>query len=249
MKIINDISYAVFDECKLDLYLPESSKYPIVIFFHGGGLENGNKSDNFDVFKGLTKNNIAVASANYRMYPEAKYPQFIEDAAAAAKWVSDNINSYGICTEIYIAGSSAGAYLAMMLCFDKQYLGKHGIDSNSYAGYIFDSAQPTTHFNILRERGFDTRKVVIDEAAPIYHICENPDAPRMMIFVSDNDMPNRLEQTNLFYSTLIHFGYNYNKIVFKLMKGYGHTEYNSATDEKGNNIFAEMIKDFIWEAL
>lgn len=249
MRIIKDNFYSSFSNCSLDLYLPECSNFPAIVFFHGGGLENGCKSDNINVFNGLIQNNIAVASVDYRMYPYAKYPEFIEDSASAVKWVSDNIGKYGKCNDIYIAGSSAGAYLAMMLCFEKYYLGRHGIDPNSFAGYIFDSAQPTTHFNVLKERGFDARKVIVDKGAPIYHISENSDAPKMMILVSDNDIPNRLQQTNLLYSTLMHFGYDNKKVILKLMKGYGHTEYLNDFDKNGNNVFVEIIKDFIRSGL
>ena len=41
--------------------------------------------------------------------------------------------------KVVIGGTSAGAYLAMMLYFDKRYLSKHNIDSESVSGYIFDA--------------------------------------------------------------------------------------------------------------
>ena len=44
---------------------------------------------------------IAVASADYRMYPSAKYPDFIEDAAEAVHWVSENIGRYGNCKKLF----------------------------------------------------------------------------------------------------------------------------------------------------
>ena len=244
MKKIENISYDLFEECKLDLYLPDSDRFNVLVYFHGGGLEGGDK-DICNTFDDIIESGIAVVSANYRMYPMAKYPVFIEDAASSVKWVYDNINNYGEFDKVYIAGSSAGAYLSMMLCFDKKYLGKHGINSEDISHYIFDSAQPTTHFNVLRERGLDPRSVVIDHAAPIYHICENQNASQLLILVSDNDIPNRLEQTNLFCSTLKQFNYNDKKAIFKLMKGYGHCEYDTTLDSFGKNVLAEIIKDFI----
>lgn len=245
MKIIKDIAYDRFDACKLDLYLPEGNEFPLLVFFHGGGLECGDKSDDIHVFQYLVDHGVAVATANYRMYPDAKYPEFIEDAASAVNWVFSNVENYGNCKKIYIVGSSAGAYLSMMLCFDKKYLGKYGIDPNDIAGYIFDAAQPTTHFNILKERGMDTRKVIIDDAAPIYHIGDNSIQSPMMMLVAEYDIPNRLEQMCLLYSTLRIFGYDKKKITFRLMEGYQHVEYIHAFNANGNNVFAEIILDFI----
>ncbi|HHY81663.1 MAG TPA: alpha/beta hydrolase [Clostridiales bacterium] len=245
MKIIKDITYDYFDACKLDLYLPKSNDFSLLVYFHGGGLEIGDKSFDINVYKYLISSGIAVAAANYRMYPDAKYPEFIEDAASAVNWVFRNIENYGHCNNIFIAGSSAGAYLSMMLCFDKKYLGKYGINPNDIAGYIFDAGQPATHFNILKERGLDTRRVIIDEAAPIYHIGENQIQSPMMILVAEHDIPNRLEQTYLLCSTLKIFGYDEKKLIFKLMKGYQHVEYTNAFDVNNNNVFAVMIRDFI----
>lgn len=245
MKVIKDILYDKFDLCKLDLYLPDSTDFPTMVFFHGGGLESGDKSSDINVYKALVRKGIAVAAANYRMYPEAKYPEFIEDSALAVSWVHHNIENYGASNKIYIAGSSAGAYLAMMLCFNKEYLSKHGMNPNDIVGYIFDSAQPTTHFNVLRERGLDSRRVIIDEAAPLYHIGVNPIKSPIMILVADRDIANRLEQNYLVCSTLKSFGYDEDKLTYKLMKGYSHVEYTYMTDSDSENVFVEMISDFI----
>lgn len=245
MKTIPDIRYSDAAACKLDLYLPDCSQFPVMVFFHGGGLEGGDKRDDGDVCAILAQNGVAVASVNYRMYPDAGYPDFIVDAASAVQWVYSHIGSYGVAKAFFIAGSSAGAYLSMMLCFDRKYLAAHGIDPDGITGYIFNSAQPTTHFNVLRERGMDPRSVVADEAAPIYHIAENPAAAPMLILVSDHDIPNRLEQTNLFYSTLKLFGIGGNKVDLRLMEGYEHCGYDHAVDGNGNSIFAGLILGFI----
>lgn len=245
MRRLDNIAYSRYKDCVLDLYLPEQESFDVVVFFHGGGLESGGKEDNIDAYSELTDNGIAVASANYRMYPNAKYPDFIEDAAEAVNWVMEHIESYGRYGNLYIGGSSAGAYLSMMLCLDKRYLAKHSIDSNVIKGYIFDSPQPTTHFNLLQERNMDIRRVIVDDSAPIFHICENSKIPPMLILVSDGDIPNRFEQIQLFCSTLKHFGCPEDSIHYKLMKGFGHTGYDHVMNEKGKNILAHLIIEFI----
>ena len=103
-------------------YLPgKRNGFKTMLFFHGGGLEGGSKEDNRDAFQMLAENGVTVVSANYSTYPRAKYPEFIEDAALAVNWIFQNIGTFGACEQLFVAGSSAGAYIAMMLYFDKHY--------------------------------------------------------------------------------------------------------------------------------
>ena len=227
----------------LDLYLPENTK-SVFLYFHGGGLEFGDKRDPSTYAQFLAERSIALVSANYRMYPKAKYPEFIIDAAKAVKWTCDYMRENLGCDKLYVGGSSAGGYLSMMLCFDKRYLEAEGVSPFDVAGYLHDAGQPTTHFNILRERGMDTRRLIVDEAAPLYYFGIEPSYPPMRFIVSDNDMPSRYEQTMLVSSTLKHFGYgNFDYIV---MHG-SHCEYVHKTDENGVGKLGPIISDFINE--
>ena len=126
-----------------------------------------------------------------------------------------------------------------MLCFNEEYLKNVVLSNSDIAGYYHDAGQPTTHFNVLRERGIDSRRVIIDEAAPIYHIGNATNYPPMEFIVSDNDMKNRYEQTQLIISTLRHFDYDDSKIYYRLMHG-THCHY-SKTIEFGK-IICEFIK-------
>lgn len=242
MKIIKDINYG--ENQSLDLYLPETKSFPVFIYFHGGGLEAGDKSDAAAFAEYLNDRNIAVVSANYRMYPAAVYPQFVEDAAAAVAWTCKNINNYGSCDKYFVGGSSAGGYLSMLLCFDKKYLAAYNIDSGKISGYIHDAGQPTAHFNVLRERGIDPRRVIIDETAPLYHVGVDPDCAPMLIIVSDNDIAGRYEQTMLLVSALKQFGQVEPKVKLKVMNGQ-HCEYDFTCDKDGNNILGKMIDEYI----
>ena len=243
MKSIQDIVYNGFGQ-KLDLNLPDGETKAVFVYFHGGGLEAGSKKADAAYHKYLTERGIAVADVNYRMYPEAKFPEFISDAADAVKWVKDHLPEYGIPEKIFVGGSSAGGYLSMMLCFDEKYLSERGIAPNSLAGYVHDAGQPTTHFNVLRERGVDTRRVIVDEAAPLYHIGKNGNACTDMLFiVSDNDMQNRYEQTMLTLSTLKHFGYPDEKIDLIVMNG-KHCAYSLRVDEDGESAFGKIVYPF-----
>ena len=189
----------------------------------------------------------AVASA--LTDSEASYPDFIRDAAAAVAWAKNNMANYGKVTGFFVGGSSAGGYLSEMLCFDKKYLNMYGIDSDKIDGYIFDAGQPTSHFNVLKERGIDSRRIIVDETAPLYHITGGRDYAKMQIFVSDHDIENRYEQTQLLMSTLKHFGMSEEKIDYRFMENSTHCSYRNKQTEDGKWIFAEMISDFLLSKL
>lgn len=244
MKKITDISYGEFATQKLDLYIPDSDNFSVFVYFHGGGIEEGDKSEHEHMASYFVSNNIAVIAANYRMYPTAHYPDFIYDAAAVVAWVKNNIADYGVCDKLFVGGSSAGGYLSQMLCYDKKYLEPYGIDPTDIDGYIHDAGQPTTHYNVLRERGMDSRKVVVDDAAPVYHIGNAEKYSPMMYIISDNDMTNRYEQTMMLIKTLEHFEYDMSKISLNVMHG-EHCRYVAADDADGNNIFAKMVCEYI----
>ena len=63
---------------------------------------------------------------------------------------------------------------------------------------------------MLKYSGEDSRRVIVDESAPLYHIGTQKEHSPMRFIVSDNDMENRLEQTELVLSTLKHFEYVFN---------------------------------------
>ncbi len=242
MKVIENIQYGVDKDQVLNVYLPQSKEFDLFVYFHGGGLTEGNQRDINMSAPQLLENNIAIVSATYRKYPEAKYPDFIDDAALAVKWAIDNIKSYGELKRIFVGGASAGAYLTMMLCFDKSYLEKYGVSVMDIGGFVFIAGQPTTHFNVLKERGIDSKRLIVDKAAPLYHIGTESDYPGMLFIVSDKDMPARYEQTMLTIATLKHFGYDFPKVQLKVMENTLHCTY--VNDKDRNPEFVGSMCDF-----
>lgn len=243
MRKYQDIAYVEngAEAQKLDLWLPDSSSFPVFVFFHGGGMEAGDKADEAFLPE-LAEAGIGVVSANYRMYPGAKFPDFVEDAAATVDWTVKHIGEYGTAEKIFVGGSSAGGYLSQMLCFDRRYLDKYGI-WGAVDGYVLDAGQPTTHFNVLRERGVDSRRVIVDEAAPLFFIDGKADYPPLLVIVADNDMQGRYEQTMLLLATLKHFGQG-DKAELRVVSGSKHCEYHGWT-ENGRNAFGRMVQEFM----
>ena len=228
----------------LDVYLPDNNIKAVFLYFHGGGIESGTKDGCGKFAEYLTQRNIAVVSANYRMYPESRFPDFLEDAADAVAWIFKNKEMFRNCQNIFVGGSSAGGYISMMLCFDKQYLEKHNIKPTDITGYVHDSGQPTVHYNVLKYSGIDSKRVIVDERAPLYFVGLQETYSPMLFLVADNDIKNRYEQTVLMLSTLKHFGYAQEKIKFKLLHG-THCAHCSAIEEDGTSVFGKIIYDFI----
>lgn len=233
-------------DCLVDLWLPETdTPVPLFVYFHGGGLEAGKRTD-APLQEMVIRYGIAVATADYRMYPGAKYPEFLEDAAQCIRFMKDC--EYASFTGIFTGGSSAGGYISMMLCFAPQFLAAVGLKPTDIAGYVHDAGQPTVHFNVLRERGVDSRIIRVDEACPVYYADHTPraeDVPPMIFFYADNDMPDRPEQIEMFYGTLKYLAYPMEKIHIKRFDGFGHCGYNNAKNADGINILAAESAAFI----
>ena len=245
MQMIKDVLYdSLHHENTLDIYLPQNKTFSVFIYFHGGGLDSGDKNEAKTFAEYLAQNGIAVVSSNYRLYPNAVYPDFIDDAAKTVAWTYKNISKYGKCNKIFIGGSSAGGYLSMMLCFDEKYLSAYNINQSEICGFVHNAGQPTCHFRVLEEYNKDSKRIIVDEKAPLYYVGTAKKYPPMLFLIADNDIENRYEQTVLMMSTLKHFGYNMDKINMKLIHSV-HCEYVEKTDENNESILGQIILDFI----
>ena len=211
IRVVRDIPYA--DSAlrgAYDLYLPDAetdAQVPLLIYFYGGSLKKGSK-DKQHIPAALAREGCAVACPDYRLYPEVQYPDFINDAADAVAAVMASLDGIPRIdrSRVFIGGHSAGAYLSMMLCFDRSYLTSREYDPDAFAGYLFLSGQPTKHMTVLEAEGLDPRRIIVDGTAPLYHVRAHG-AP-LLILTSDCDMGCRREQNYLLYGHLRHIGYD-----------------------------------------
>lgn len=206
------------ERCKLDIYYPQNkTKYPTVVWFHGGGLEAFQK----EIPQQLQNSGIAVVGVNYSLSPKAKNPAYTEDAAEAVAWVFKNIEQFGgDPTQIFIAGHSAGAYLALMVGMDKSYLKKFAIDADNIRGIIPISAQTATHYTIRKERGLDSTIPVIDQYAPLALVREN--LPPILLITGDRNLEytSRWEE-NVYLEALLKKAGNRDVALYEL-QGFDH---------------------------
>ena len=241
MESIYDIEYK--KGLCLDIHLPEGEEYDLFVYFHGGGLVKGKRGGVEFFAQTLAKRGIATASVEYRLMPSAEFPDFLEDSADAIRWLVDHAQDYGRLNRIFVGGSSAGGYISMMLCFDERYLARVGMKPTDIAAYIHDAGQPTAHYNVLKSRGIDPKRVIVDEIAPLYFVGMAEKYSPMLFIVSDNDMVGRYEQTMLMVKTLCHFGHG-DSVSLRVMNG-KHCEYVYKADENGEGVLGVEILAFI----
>ena len=242
MKIIDDLKYNSGYNSFLDIYLPEIKEYDVLIWFHRGGLE-GESRKSIMFAEDLTRLGIAVVSVEYRLYPDAKYPEYIEDCAAAVKFTLEHMADYGGVKRFFTSGQSAGAYITMMLCFNPTFLHKAGVDRSKISGYISESAQVTTHFNVLKERGIDPRLERIDHASPIFYLCEESDFDNLLMIYYSEDIPCRPEENRLFYTNIKRLCPDKNVKLVELSGN--HCNGSTNRNEKGNFDFNDALVKFI----
>jgi acetyl esterase/lipase len=121
-----NVAYGDHPREVLDFYKAESpTPTPLVLFIHGGGWVNGDKSGAGGLARTMLKNGISVASINYRyttqadaadVKPPVKWP--LEDAARALQFVRSKAQEWNIDkTRVGATGGSAGACSSLWLAF------------------------------------------------------------------------------------------------------------------------------------
>ena len=221
---VNDIPYREAAEgyaqerCKLDVYYPTNSQdAPVVVWFHGGGIEGGEKH----IDPQLKNSGLVVVAANYRLLPKAPIDDILDDAAAAVAWTYKNIAKYnGSRRKIFVAGHSAGGYLLDIIGLDKRWLAKYGVDADSLAALVPFSGQCITHYNIRKQQGIPPLQATIDQYAPLTYV--RPDAPPIVIISGDRELElfGRYEEQAYFWRMLKLVGHK--DVTLYEMQGYDH---------------------------
>lgn len=145
------VGYGPHARHRLDIYRQEqgADDGPIVLFLYGGGWRNGHRSTYGFVGAALASRGITTVIPDYRLYPEVRFPAFVEDAALAYRWIVRNLAGTGEGSRpVVLVGHSAGAHSAALLALDRSYLEGAGAVVAPPAGlvglagpYAFD---PTT---------------------------------------------------------------------------------------------------------
>ncbi|MEP6343249.1 MAG: alpha/beta hydrolase [Maricaulaceae bacterium] len=147
--LAKDVSYGDLERQTLDIYKAESpkSKAPVIIFIHGGSWTEGSK----DIYKflgdGFAREGYDVIVPNYRLYPDTKFPGFVEDAAEVVALTSTKYPDRSIS----IIGHSAGGHIATLLGTDGRYLENAGVDMCARVSSVVGLAAPTGAYPLKEE--------------------------------------------------------------------------------------------------
>jgi len=133
-----DIAYGPAAANRLDVYLPtHGAPSALVVFFYGGGWNSGDKANYRFVGAALAAAGIATVIPNYTLYPKARFPQFMRDAAAAVAFTRAHAHEWGADpARLFLIGHSAGAHIVVLLALDQEYLQQVGGDDHWLRGVV-----------------------------------------------------------------------------------------------------------------
>jgi acetyl esterase/lipase len=176
----SDVPYAEGDRHKLDVYRPEhlTGPAPVVMFIYGGSWRAGSKFEYEFVGRAFAAAGFVTVIADYRLWPDVRYPDFLEDNGAAMRWVQDHIAEYGgDPNRFFLSGHSAGAYNAVMLGLDSSFLHDNGVTmpiraiaaiSGPYNFYPFEYNEVRDTFGkALNPQGTQPVNLVTTDAPPM----------------------------------------------------------------------------------
>lgn len=192
------IAYGDDPRQKLDVYVPRHAveNAPVVVFFYGGSWNSGSRSDYSFVGEALASRGIVAVLADYRLYPQVRYPLFLEDGAKAVAWTHEHIRQFsGDPKRLYLMGHSSGAYNVAMLALEPQLLGAVGMSPSDLSGWI-GLAGP---YDFLPIKNPEVRLVFFwpdspPQSQPINHVSRGA-PPALLMASKDDDLVNPTRNT------------------------------------------------------
>lgn len=249
-QVLRDVRYSKGsqdEKHRLDLFLPQGTNWPTLIFVHGGALTSGDKRlrvGGADVYGNIGRfyasQGIGVALINYRLQPKVTWRDQIQDVAQAVAWVHEHAKDYGGNGDcIFIGGHSAGAYLSARVALDPKPLAQLGLSPHIFSGVIavsgaaLDLCDAETYELGHKVRDYEARFRCGDltegwktTASPVH--CVTRDAPPFLILYAQEECKSLQRQSKLLHEALqrkeVHSrlvavpGQNHRRIVLTLSR-------------------------------
>ena len=262
-KILKDIKYATTPEKQLflDLYMPTNATKPaLMVWIHGGAWSGGSKENPPTEF---IEHGFALASINYRLSGEAKFPAQIHDIKAAIRFLRANAQKYGFdADKIILWGSSAGGHLAVLAGVTNGNADLEGnlgenLQTSSKVQVILDYYGPTNLTTILKQstpHGLNVRTPALELlfgkpvkdisaelslASPVFHIDKND--PPLFICHGDQDIQVPINQSIELYGKYKQAGL---KVEIEFIYGAAH-----GGKEYTNPVLIEQVLKFLKNSL
>lgn len=268
-----DVPYASESEHqKMDIIIPNEGEgpFPVIINIHGGAWFFGDKR-NIHTRSGiqLAFKGYAVATINYRLSGDAKWPAQIYDCKAAVRFLRANADKFNIKTDkIGVVSNSAGGHLAAMLAttegqseFEDLSMGNSDYSSNVQAVAtwygVFDLVNTEEHKKQLVRVG-ETFKYEDDgvterlmgcklkgnedkyaAASPISHV--NKNMPPMLIQQGTSDKVVPYLQAIDFFNKYVKYCGD-KDVHIDLLEAANHGDYAFRTDENMYKVLKFMDK-------
>lgn len=187
LKVVRDQRYGPDARNLLDVYAPENVQgAPVVLFVHGGSWQGGDKSGYQFVGESLARAGYVTGVMNYRLAPRNRYPTYVQDAAAALKWLRDNARAYGGRPDnLFVTGHSAGGFNAVEAVDNARWLAEAGVPVSAVRGVIGIAGPYSYDFRQFQSRVAFPEGATPDEVMPDRHV--RPDAPPHLLLVAAND--------------------------------------------------------------
>lgn len=188
--VTRDIPYEQGPRHTLDIYTPRQSAQPapVVVFFYGGNWDSGAKAMYRFVGAALAARGVTTVIPDYRLYPQVRFPAFMDDAAAAVAWTHANIAKFGGNPErLFLMGHSAGGQIATLLALDRRYLRLHDLSPERDISGVIGLAGP---YDFLPLHSVELKIIFGPEmerarSQPINYV--TPGAPPMLLLAGRAD--------------------------------------------------------------
>ncbi len=216
-----DIAYGDQPRQRLDVYAPPAAKHlPVVIFWYGGAWTDGDKASYRFVGTALAESGFVAVLPDYRLYPAATFPAFVEDGARAVAWVERHAETLGgDHTRIVLMGHSAGAHQAAMLALAPKYLAAAGAALTDIVGLVGLSGPYVLEPDTAVLRTIFSSPYQRSDWQPVQYVSAH--APPALLLHGLDDTRVKPEQTRQLRDALAARGAN---VEMELYEGGGHAD-------------------------
>ena len=203
-----------------DVFLPplEEKYRPAVLFIHGGGWIEGDRSQLRGYGILLARLGFVCMCNSYRLSNESIWPAQIQDVNCAIRYLRANATDLGLDPDrIGVSGNSAGGHLSLMAAatnYDQIFEGEGGNNEVSSEIKAVCAIYPPTTIRqlemvnplenaFLMLMGREAKKEDYDKASPLNYVTE--DYPPCMLIHGSTDSVVRLKDSTKFYEKLMEF--------------------------------------------